>query len=381
MSDYLAFIDESGNHDLATEKTGASNYFIVLAVIIPAEQKLNLELSIEKIRKKYFNFGEIKSNKLNNERRIKIINEISDLDFKFYAVCIDKSRIIKDSGLQYKKSFIKFTNGLLYNQLFKSIKNITIYADGHGDSYFVNSFADYIKKNHAPDLFFDSKIEIVDSKSQILVQLADFLVGTTAKLYEEKVYGEVRDSFLRFIQNKRIRIDEWPPKFETELTANSSSNAIDSKISNISLHRASEFLKNNFNSFDREIEIQYATLSYLLFRARFPFEKIFTSTNEILDHLKEQGFNEITKQYLRSNVIAKLRDHDVVIASSTKGYKIPASYSDMIGFADLVDGLAIPLLSRLKKADEIFSLGSVGEIKLLKEQRFEYLRFIIDNMK
>lgn len=172
------------------------------------------------------------------------------MNFRFYAVCVNKSRIIKDGGLQYKKSFMKFINGLLYNQLFKSVKNITIYADDHGNSDFINSFENYITKNHIPDLFFESKIEIVDSKNQILVQLADFLVGTTAKLYEEKVSGVVRDSFLRFIQNRRIRIDEWPPKFETELPANNSSTEIDSQISNISLLRASEFLKSNFNSSD-----------------------------------------------------------------------------------------------------------------------------------
>lgn len=381
MSDYVAFVDESGNHDLATEKDGSSNYFIILAVIIPTEQRSELEASMEKIRLKNFNSGEIKSSKLNDERRLKIIDEISSLNFKFYAVCVDKSRIIKDSGLQYKKSFVKFTNGLLYNQIFNSVNNITIYADGHGGSDFIDSFSKYISDNHIPDLFFDSKIEIVDSKNEILVQLADFLVGTTAKLYEEKVSGKTRDCFLRFIQNKRIRIDEWPPKFETNLAISNSSTVIDSKISNISLQRASEFLRENINSSDREIKIQYATLSYLLFRARFPFEKIFTSTNEILDHLKDQGFHDITKQYLRSNVIAKLRDHDVVIASSTKGYKIPASYADLIGFADLVDGIAIPLLSRLKKADEIFDLGSIGEIKFLSEQRFQSLQFIIKNMK
>ncbi|MGK5037787.1 DUF3800 domain-containing protein [Janthinobacterium sp. LB3P118] len=381
MSDYVAFVDESGNHDLATEKVGASNYFIVLAVIISAEQRSELEASIEKIRIKHFNSSEIKSSKLSDRKRIKIINEISSLNFKFYAVCVDKSRIIKDSGLRHKKSFIKFINGLLYSQIFNSISNITIYADGHGDSYFIESFRKYISNNHIPDLFFDSKIEIVDSRDQILVQLADFLVGTTAKLYEEKVSGQARDCFLSLIQNKRIRIDEWPPKFEADLTINKSSSAVDLKISNISLQRASGFLRNNFNSTDREIKIQYATLSYLLFQTRFPFEKIFTSTNEILDHLKYQGFHDITKQYLRSNVIAKLRDHDVVIASSTKGYKIPASYADLIGFADLVDGLAIPLLSRLKKADEIFDLGSIGEIKFLSEQRFQNLQAIIKNMK
>lgn len=34
MSRYAAYIDESGNHDLATEKDGASKYFLILAVIV-----------------------------------------------------------------------------------------------------------------------------------------------------------------------------------------------------------------------------------------------------------------------------------------------------------------------------------------------------------
>ena len=60
MSDYFAFVDESGNHDLATEKDGTTNYFIVQAVIIPTEERSELEASMENIRIKYFNSGEIK---------------------------------------------------------------------------------------------------------------------------------------------------------------------------------------------------------------------------------------------------------------------------------------------------------------------------------
>lgn len=201
---------------------------------------------------------------------MKVINEISPLGFKFYAVCVDKSRIIKDSGLQYKKSFIKFVNGLLYNQIFNSVNNITIYADGHGNSGFIDSFKKYVSENHIPDLFFNSKIEIVDSKDQILVQLADFLVGTTAKLYEERVSGQTRERFLHFIQNKRIRIDEWPPKFETDLAIGNSSTAIDSKIFNISLQRASNFLRKNFNSSDREIKNTICNTKLFAFPHQIP---------------------------------------------------------------------------------------------------------------
>ncbi|RLM50362.1 DUF3800 domain-containing protein, partial [Halobellus sp. Atlit-31R] len=37
MTRYAAYIDESGNHDLSTDKDGASKYFLVLAVVIEEE--------------------------------------------------------------------------------------------------------------------------------------------------------------------------------------------------------------------------------------------------------------------------------------------------------------------------------------------------------
>ncbi|WP_193315716.1 DUF3800 domain-containing protein [Janthinobacterium aquaticum] len=380
MNDYFAFIDESGNHDLDTSKDGASSYFLILAILVSAEHASTLANEIEKIRLKYFGLGEIKSSSTKDKKRSEIISELKLLDFRFYALAIDKKRISKDTGLKYKKSFIKFTNGILYEKLFRAAENLTIYADGHGSSEFMESFEKYINENHGPDLFSTSKIEMVDSRNNVMVQLADFLVGTVAKVYENKATGEAKKNFLEFLRQKRISIDEWPPHFEIDPLGTAVSDEVDSEISKISLRTASHFLKENIDNYDTEVAIQHATLSYLLFQARFPMLEKFTTTNEILEHLSEQGFNGITKQYLRSNVIAKLRDHDVIIASSTKGYKIPTTYSDITGFADLVDGITMPLLGRLKKADELFALGSAGKIKVLDEQRFKSLKNLVDNI-
>lgn len=83
MNRYAAYIDESGNHDLATEKSGASDYFLVLAVIIRQDDVAALEAAIEKIRAKFFGPGEIKSSNVNDERRIRIINELQPLNLSF----------------------------------------------------------------------------------------------------------------------------------------------------------------------------------------------------------------------------------------------------------------------------------------------------------
>jgi hypothetical protein len=377
MSRYAAYIDESGNHDLATEKNGASDYFLILAVIVNQADVPALEAQVERIREGFFGNGEMKSNRLKAGRRLQIFEALAPLQFKFYAVAVDKSRVDKDSGLGYKKSFIKFTNGLLYKALFQNLIDLTIYADAHGGTEFIESFKRYLETNHKPDLFSQTNIEIVDSKDDVLVQLADFLVGTAAKIYEGKAAADVRAVFLDFLKTKRIRIDEWPPRFEVQHPVAQSSSELDGTVCSISLQAAARFLAEDPADGDVDVQIQHALLSYLLFRARFPTDGDFVLTQEIIDHLHAHGFSDVTKHYLRSKVISKLRDRDVVIASSPRGYKIPTSYADIVGFAELVDGIVSPLLERLKRANAVFGLGSAGQINFLSEGRFTKLRLMV----
>jgi hypothetical protein len=349
-----------------------------LAVIVDQDVVPELTVGLERVRQKHFGTGEIKSSRVKDDRRVTILQALQALPFKFYAVAIDKSRLRRDSGLAYKSSFIKFTNGRLYQALFQNLMDLTIYADGHGSTAFIESFKAYLETTHVPDLFSRPRIEIVDSKSQVLVQLADFLVGTVAKLYEEKSSAHFRTIFLDFLRTKRIRIDEWPPRFEVNHSETGTSTDMNEQVRSISLRSAAQFLSDHADDLDSETQIQHALLSYLLFSAQFHADDDFTPTQELVDHLHNQGFIEVEKHYVRSNVISKLRDRGVLIASSPRGYKIPTSYADVINFAELVDGIVCPLLDRLKRANEIFGLGSAGQINFLAEERFKKLRLMLD---
>lgn len=72
------------------------------AVIIDDCQFDTLWHEVETIRKKYFQNGEIKSNSVkdrdNHARRIKILERILELDFKFYAVAVEKDALRRDGG-------------------------------------------------------------------------------------------------------------------------------------------------------------------------------------------------------------------------------------------------------------------------------------------
>lgn len=146
----------------------------------------------------------------------------------------------------------------------------------------------------------------------------------------------------------------------------------------ISLRAAAQFLSDFSDVEDLETRIQHAFLSYLLFRAQFPLAEEFMSTPELIDHLDSLGFEDIDKHFLRSNVVSRLRDRGVLIASSARGYKVPTTYSDVIGFAELVDGIVSPLLHRLRRANDLLSLGSGRAIDFLGDERFRKLRQILE---
>lgn len=380
MTRYYAFIDESGNHSLNTDKEGTSKYFIVLAILVRVEVLEELRNEIENLRIKYFPNSEIKSNKLSDERRDKIFSDLSEIDFKFYAVAVNKQAIQKDSGLRFHKSFIKYANNRLYESLLSNFTDITIRADGHGDAEFIESFKKYIETKNQSDLFSENNLEIVNSRDEVLVQLADLIVGTLAKLYEDKLNTEYREKFIKFLKDKRIRIDEWPPKFEYFKAEQTEGSKFDKIIYETSIKAAQDFLEDNCDVLDEDVRIQHATISFLLFKQRFCNDE-FSTAGEIITHLKGQGFFEMNKQAFRSKIISKLRDKSVIIAATGKGLKIPTCYTDIVDFANLVDGIVFPLLNRLHIANNILKLASLDELNFLDEPRFVKLQRIIEGFE
>ncbi|RMW02347.1 hypothetical protein ALP03_200121 [Pseudomonas amygdali pv. tabaci] len=77
MDRTYTFVDESGNSGLDTYKGGSSGFFIVCAILV-AEKDLDAAYAqAEKLRKRHFQTGEIKSSNLkvkDADRRARILN-------------------------------------------------------------------------------------------------------------------------------------------------------------------------------------------------------------------------------------------------------------------------------------------------------------------
>jgi hypothetical protein len=380
-----AYIDESGNADLETNKKGASVYFIVCAILVDNQDLPQLLSETEIIRKKHFQNGEMKSSgirdKRQSNRRAKILEEILNLNFHFYAIAVDKSAIDRDGPLSFKKSFLKYINGMLYSRLFSAYADIKIFADEHGSDLFKQSFKKYMEKQHKPDFFWKSEMELVSSNENVLVQLADFIVGTVAKVYEKKATPAVTELFLRLLREKGLGLIEWPTRYQFYGDQDSTSPEYDKFIHTHALAKAETFLEKNSKSREDEIRMQICVLRYIVFQSRLAPDIDYISTKNVLDHLHERGFFKASEHMVRSGVISKLRDKGVIIASSNKGYKIPSSYEDLIDFVETVDGIVVPLLGRLNAARDSYLLASKGEVDLLKGTKYPHLVAFLDDVK
>lgn len=380
MNRTYAFIDESGNHDLETKKQGASNYFIVAAVLTSDSKISSLKAGAELIRKKFFQNGEIKSSAISSkdyQRRINIINEIMRLDFKYYVLAINKERVYKDSSLRFKKTFLKNISGRMCSSIFASHPQVSVYADGHGSPAFQQSLESYIQKKHSGDLFYHSDFRLVDSKDNVLIQLADIIAGTTAHIYEGKAHPALREVYRALVGKLCLSIDEWP-LIRTLAAQNDPSSEIDSLIHSHAVRAAQLFISENEESLDHEVKMQVCLLRHLLFNSIFLPSSDYISTYSLLSHLKDQGFYDAKQQAIRSSIVAKLRSKGVIISSSSKGYKIPRNFADFHDFVERVDGIVVPLLERLKIARDSYKLASGTGIDLLAGVKYPKLVALLD---
>lgn len=122
----IAFADESGNNSFNFKEQGS--HFVVATVIIKKGNLEKVKLGIDEIRRKHkFQTGEIKSSGVagNHKRRIAILQDLVKLDIFVYAVIVDKTKL-SGKGFEFKKSFYKYLNNLLYRELFRTFPEIDL---------------------------------------------------------------------------------------------------------------------------------------------------------------------------------------------------------------------------------------------------------------
>lgn len=380
-----AFVDESGNSDLDTTKRGASSFFVVCSVLV-AEKNLEAAYGqAETVRKRHFQTGEIKSSKLkakDSDRRARILNELAELPLKLYFTVVDKSQIHKDGGLRIKTSFIKFINGILYERLFSNLHHLQMTVDEHGGLEFQQSLKSYVADRFIDDLFGDEDaFRTKSSKDDVLIQVADFFAGSVAQIYEGKASEDMVRTYKAILRSLTLGLAEWPPKYQSLLPPPlDDTGYADYQVHQEALRQAERFSERVSKHPDEDERLQLSILLFLRFQSEF-VTKDYVSTPEIIAHLGDKGFGELSDQKIRSSGIAKLRDADVIITSSAKGYKIPQTRADINEFLERASGIVVPLLERVKKARDVYRLSSRGEYDIVTAANLTELANLLASME
>lgn len=360
----ISYIDESGTPSLETEIESVGPYFILSAVIIDSNDEKEITDIVSNVCHKEFSGNEIKSSNIGNDlsRRKRVLKEILKGRFLTHTICIDKRRINKKSGLIYKRPFLKYVNGLLYRKLLKSFESLKVFFDEHGSKEFQDSFVRYIDEYHKASLFNTS--EIIPAKSHEVsgIQVADLFAGSMFYFIKNR-----DEELWNLLKEKSICIDIWPPerKLFHSINKTDSSYDQDQEIEYYCLKQAENYLENSSNEEDSDEKIRTSVVEYLLFRHLSSDNNAFVYTKEIMDAVLDQPY-EMSEQLFRSNIIGKLRDSEVIIASSPKGLKIPSSIDDLSGFVEESMKKIIPMLKRINSARKQIKYATMGKLDIVE---------------
>ncbi len=363
------FVDESGDPEIDITKQGVSEYFVLSAVIVD-QNKLQAQVArCRSIIDRYFPKGQIKSSKIggNLSRRRQILDEVSELSFKHYSQVIDKSLILTESGLRFRRSFVKFINRILYENLLESFSDIRVIADQHGTSEFMLSFADYLRRRLPQRLFERSTFDFVNSDDYPFIQVADLIAGTINRCYA----GVDPMDVLEPLRMHTIIIDEWPPRFPEPLGYEQLEDLkrFDYLVRQHAIEKANGFIEELSLSEDTYEHARVAAVRYLLYHFRSINPEEYLPTIRVRDHLANLGFY-MSERTVRQNVIAKLRDHSVFIASGPKGIKLPYSVTDLRSFVTTVNSQVVPYLHRLELCRRHFLMVTNGDLDIVDPQEF-----------
>jgi late competence protein required for DNA uptake (superfamily II DNA/RNA helicase) len=166
----LVFIDESGDGGYKFEK-GSSLFLVFVAIIFKNSKDadiLNIEIERYKTKNKITGGKELKHSKLNKKQKLFLSNLFKkhNLNVKTYFYKKDLNNKVDNLYKMILEKFLKEHE--------KDFQDKTIFIDGKQDKIFLKSFKTEIT---CTTKISTKNIKFVNSKTNNLIQLADFIAG------------------------------------------------------------------------------------------------------------------------------------------------------------------------------------------------------------
>lgn len=375
-----AFVNQAGNYGFKFDSCGISTHFIVTAVLVEGSKLDLLSNEVSEVRTTYLT-DEINSLSIdvNQKRRLELLDDLMNYDFQIFSIVVDKQMILKDIGSMSKESFYKFVNNLVHQELRHAFKKLVVCADESSENEFIKTFCNYIRENEdIPNLFGDREFYFEDAKNPPLTWLAEYISETLTFMYEgDKKTGI--PNYFKMLDRKLIRIEHFPKTITNYMVENSNhSENYKNEILAVCLCHVQAFLNKYEKSTEEERVNQVIVLKYLCYRFLHHETKKYIPTKELIHNLKYRTGKVVSMHYFRTRIIAKLRDEGVIIASSSKGYKIPSKVDELYDFINHGTTIIMPLLDRLKKCRDNIKIGTDGKLDLFDNSEYKTLREFFD---
>ncbi|HYD52145.1 MAG TPA: DUF3800 domain-containing protein [Gemmatimonadaceae bacterium] len=380
-----AFVDAYGDPGLQVELEATTTAFIVAAVVVDHEDLASVRSEADAIRSHFFGPGPIKSKKVadDDERRLEILSRLMALPLKFAAVALDKARTPQDGdllypGLRFPPSFFyKFTHSKLFEPLYSRHEQLTILADRIGREEYMDSFRDYVQKRQQ-DLFVRHSFDFAPSREDVLIQVADFVAGSLARLYDPKKLSPRAREIQAMLMPRAWFVIDWPKRFRLQQPLELARSVHDDRVRHKCLERVWSYVEEHEDSGDADVTLRVEALRCLLFWFEAEGEDAWLVTEKLTELLGHKSAEPISEHKVRSVVIAPLRDQGVLIASSTQGYKIPSCVDDIRSYLEHTQKVVAPMLRRARAARESVLELTDGETDVLDDPHSAVLLDALD---
>jgi len=343
------YIDEYGDPSLNIIKNGVTTHYILIAIIIKKREHDEIKDGLEKIARKHFSGSEIKSSNVgkNDRRRIKILRDMSKLEYRLHCLAVDKRELQNSKGMIYKKTFIKYMHDKLYTKLSANYVKMKVFADEQGSDEFKTELKAYIEKQeYLRDFFSDFSYSPLSSSTNRFVQLADFVAGSFARIYDPKKLSPRGEEILSLLRPHILSSEHWPLRIRGSYENEEIDSSVDGKIRRQAKRSILTYLEKNYSSTNPDIVARRELLNLLVCVSEENQGRNTIHNPEACAILGESLGRSIEDRYLRSNLVGPLRDFGIPIVSGRSGLKIAFCASDLLSFMHEVENRVIPQLRR-----------------------------------
>jgi hypothetical protein len=369
------FLNESGTRDgRDLAGPGASQHFILVAVLVADGDLASLRAQLETLLRihKALPPQAIGSD---DAKRVAVLEALAELPFRFLATAIDRAELSRRAGSIYGESYHGSICSFLYGKLRRSLHDLETVAGERIDRGVMSALGEHVHRRHPTRELFVPRPRFAKDSDEVMLQVADLIADTLARCIDPTRPSPRAAEFRRVLDPLELETLCWPPDQRWIKRAHEPlATAHDRTIRRLALNRAFQYLIEHAHAADEIAHARVATVRYLLYREQVDDPSVYIATRKLLDVLQKNEGVALSVHQLRTSVIGPLRDADLLIASSEKGYKLPSAASDVHEFFARASHVVEPIIRRVRAANSQIALATDDHVDLLADERHAELR-------